>query len=109
MIQFKIVDKRYTEEHLGFLPMFLSPRLDVPAAQQLDINYQHGGGFHHFKGFAADFSGEPETWTIRYPGDPLFRIIAYAKLGEEIIAVFPHGPWVAVVQPDKSFVICRMD
>lgn len=89
---------------VGFLPEFLDERWDKPAAAQLDMNYKHGGGWQPFKGFQMD----PNTHAISYPGDPDMHPLAVASLHNEKIFVYPSG-WVAVVQPDESFEICRMD
>jgi hypothetical protein len=89
---------------LGFLPSWLDPDDPAKAAEQLGKNYQHGGGWRPFHGFKMD----PDNGTLIYPQDPPLEPIAIMILREERIAVYLHG-WVAVIQPDLSFEVCRMD
>lgn len=92
-----------TTEHLGLLPGMLDPNDPRPAKEQFNENYQHGGGWHSQPGFKLLDSG----W-IKYPGDPPFCMVAFTMLRDEIIALYEHD-YVAIVQPDGSFEICRMD
>ena len=90
-------------EQLGFLPEFL--RLgDGPAKKQLHRNYSHGGGWRPFQGFVMN---DART-TLSYPGDPLTHWVARTNLGDEEVIIFQHA-WVAVVAPDGSYEIARMD
>lgn len=102
MLHFMLKHPRATQEMLGFIPEFLSTQDPRPAVEQLDANYSHGGGWHDFEGFKMTETG------IKYPGDPEMKLLAEAKLRDETIRVYECA-WVAVVQPDGSFRICRMD
>jgi hypothetical protein len=94
------------DDILGLLPSMLNESNPAPAVEQLDHNYQHGGGWHDFKGFTlGGHDGRP---TLRYPGDPPMRAIAETKLRDERIILF-MGSWVAVVQADGSMRVSRMD
>lgn len=103
MINFTILDQRYTEEALGFIPTFLSKADGRPAAQQFHERYAHGGGWSPMKGWSMGPVGE-----ILYPGEPALAPIAVAALGEEVIRVYPSA-WVSITQPDGSFEVSRMD
>lgn len=94
---------RATWDHVGLIPDMLSEHNPKPAVQQLHDGYSHGGGWDPFNGFklAADNS-------LTYPGDPALKPIAEMKLRDELILVYEHS-WVAVIQPDRSFEVCRMD
>lgn len=103
MINFKLLHPEMTEEHLGFLPLFLAPSDPRRATEQLDSAYQHGGGWDPFKGFTLQSDN-----SLTYRGDPPLQPLAQAKLRDETI-VFYSGSWVAVIQPDRSFEVSRMD
>lgn len=104
MIKFELKHPRATQEMLGFLPEFWSEHNPASAKEQANRSYAHGGGWQQFKGFqmAGDFK------SIRYPGDPPMPLIAQAKLRNETILLFDCA-WVAIVQEDGSYEICRMD
>ena len=93
-------------ERAGLLPLFLSEHDSRPAREQLDTGYAHGGGFRPFEGFLLERHGT--GYALAYPGDPLMREVARAQLRQELVVVFEYD-WVAVIQPDDSFVIARMD
>ena len=92
-------------EMLGLIPNFLSPDDSRPAAEQFDANYQHGGGWRPYVGFAMLANGNLKS---KYPEDPDTRLLAEIKLREELIRIYEHA-WVAVVQPDGTFTVARMD
>jgi hypothetical protein len=43
-----------------------------------------------------------------YPGDPPMPALAETRLREETIRVYDCS-WVAIIQPDKRFEVCRLD
>lgn len=88
---------------LGYLPAFLSEGDPRSASEQFDSNYQHGGGWKPFEGFVMK-----PNFSIEYKGDQTLWPVAKAELRDEVIFVYPHD-WVAIVQPDLSYEICRMD
>lgn len=88
---------------VGVLPYWLDAADPRPAAEQFNTAYTHGGGWRSFDGFVLRADN-----TIKYPGDPPYKPMARMQLRDETIFVYPHA-WVAVVQPDRSFQICRMD
>lgn len=73
------------------------------ARDQLHASYAHGGGWHRFDGFIMD-----DKRRLTYPGDPPQVPMAEAKLRDETIILYPHG-WVAIVQPNGSYEVARMD
>jgi hypothetical protein len=88
---------------LGFLPAMLSERNPAPAREQLHHGYAHGGGWHPFRGHKL----LPDN-RLTYPGDPPLRPLAQTKLRDELIVLYEHA-WVAIIQPDRTFEVCRMD
>lgn len=90
-------------DHVGIIPDMLSERDPRPAREQLHDGYLHGGGWDPFKGFTL----QPDD-SIKYPGDPAHKPLAEMRLREERVLVYPHA-WVAIIQPDRSFEISRMD
>lgn len=89
----------------GYIPQMLSLLDPRPAVEQLNENYAHGGGWHDFQGFTLVPGDEPK---LTYPGDPPTHAIAYWELRDELIILFENS-WVAVVQPNGSYRISRMD
>jgi hypothetical protein len=99
---------RVSPESLGFIPSFLSREDEAGAQAQLHRNYIYGG-FQSFPGFTlVRLGSDPLSWILAYPEDPPVRALAYTRLREETIILFQYS-WVAVVQPDFSFTVARMD
>lgn len=92
-----------TIEHLGLLPGMLDPADPDSAKVQFDKSYQHGGGWCHQPGFVLS-----DDNTMTYPGDPPFGPLAMTYLRDELIIFYPCS-YVAVIQPDRTFEMCRMD
>ena len=107
MIQFH---SNRSQLSLGYIPVFFSENDPRPASEQLDEAYAHGGGFKPFNGFnLVDFHTDaPLLCRIEYPGDPAHPALAYAKLRDETLVYFQYD-WLAIVQPDHSFQISRID
>lgn len=93
----------------GLLPSFFSPKDPRPASEQLNDAYAHGGGFLPFKGFILGHDWQNVNYaSIHYPLDPPMWEVSRATLREETLILF-EGAWLAIVQPDGSNVICRVD
>jgi hypothetical protein len=92
-----------TPDRLGYLPTFLSEDDPRPAYQQIDANYEHGGGWRSFPGFTMLPNGD-----LSYPGDPPTQLLAETKLRDEVIRFYQRS-WVAIIQPDGSYDIARID
>jgi hypothetical protein len=91
-----------TREHLGAIVTFIDVRDPRSAREQLDAAYKQFGGFRPIKGFTLTEAG------LEYPGDPTMRPMAECRLREERV-ILHEASWVAVVQPDGSFEVARMD
>lgn len=87
----------------GFIPMWIDETDSRPAAKQLHDHYQHGGGWQPFTGFTLK-----DNNTLTYPGDPPTRPLVEAKFRDELIVMYNYA-WVAIIQPDRTFEVCRMD
>lgn len=98
----------FTNQHLaGYLPQFFDERDPRPAREQAHTAYAHGGGWSAFKGFTLN-GGRESTFSLSYPGDPPMRELSRAQLRDELIVLF-QSDWVAIIQPDNSYEIARMD
>jgi hypothetical protein len=99
-------------EMIGFIPSFLDLNDPRSAKEQFNERYAHGGGWDPFQtGNIADEPGRKfivKANSLDYPGDPPMRIIAEAKLRDEVIRVYDCA-WVAIIQPNGDYEICRMD
>ena len=86
---------------LGFIPSFLSEDDPRPAAEQIAARYV--GGWMPFHGFRMLPNGD-----LAYPGDAPTQLLAETKLRDETIR-FYDSAWVAIVQPDGTHEIARLD
>lgn len=89
--------------HIGDIPYWLDPDDPASARDQLDRNYGHGGGWDPFQGFTLERDN-----SISYPGDPSHEPIAQIQFRDELVCIYEYS-WVAIIQSDRSFEICRMD
>lgn len=92
------------DERVGFIDTFLSELDPRSAKDQINERYAHGGGWCPMEGWSLD----PKTFAIAYPGDPSLRPISEAKLRDEHIIVYDDA-WVAIIQPDGTFEVARID
>jgi hypothetical protein len=101
------------EEAAGLIPYMLDIEDLDGAVAQLNKSYAHGGGWRDFDGFllvphlVPGIAGRPDLF-LEYPGDPPLPRRWSARFRDEAIAVFDYS-WVAVIQRDGSFRVCRMD
>lgn len=102
LVKWEMLHPSVTEEWCGLLLYMLDDSDSRPAREQLDANYQHGGGWVPFEGFKLTKKG------IAYPGDPPMRPIAKARLRDEEVVLYECS-WVSIIQPDGSYEIARMD
>lgn len=91
--------------HLGFIPMFVSEDDPRHAREQFDAGYAHGGGWNPFGQGKWKMLA---SGNLLYPEDPPTELLFEAKLRDETIRVYDYG-FVAIVQPDGSFEVSRMD
>lgn len=95
-----------TMDDIGLIPFWLNGDDPAPAHEQLDRNYQHGGGWRPMSGFTL----HPDN-TLTYEGDPPYKPIAEFVMfpaRPERVIMYKYG-WVAIIQPDRSFEVSRMD
>lgn len=90
-----------TMDHLGYIPGFLDDADPRGAVEQINTSYI--SGWSDFKGFKM-----LPNRDLKYPGDPPTRLLAEAKLRDETL-LFYDSAWMAVVQPDGSFRVARLD
>lgn len=93
-----------TMDDVGDIPFWLDCDDPRPASEQLNEHYQHGGGWDPFKGYVL---GSDDS--LNYPDDPPLLPIAEIIWGRaERVLIYRYG-WVAIIQPDRSFEVSRMD
>lgn len=103
LIEWKMLHPKMSIDHLGFIPCWFIEGDLRRAEQVIDDCYRHGGGFRQFKGFALRADN-----SIKYPGDPILKPLASAQYGDELL-VFYDSAFLAIIQPDRSFQITRVD
>ena len=94
---------RANMEMLGWLSGMLCEDDIRPAAEQFDTTYRHGGGWQPTSGFTMKPNG-----NLQYPGDRPTRLLYETKLHDETIRFYENA-WVAIIQPNGDFEVCRMD
>lgn len=94
-----------TPDHLGFLPHILDSFDPRPTAEQIEDKYAHGGGWRPYGqgAWALD-----DDRTLHFPNDQALKPIARTFIREEQVYLYDHAV-VAVVQPDGSFDVVRLD
>jgi hypothetical protein len=97
-----LLNSHMTFDDLGFIPTFLDEDDPRPAKEQIDARYI--SGWQSFKGFTLD----PKTGIMTYPEDPPLKPLAMTQLRDEQI-LFYECVWLAIVQPDGSFEVARLD
>jgi hypothetical protein len=102
-MQVTFLHPKATMDHVGIIPDMIRESDPRPAREQLHTGYSHGGGWHPFNGFTLNAND-----TLSYPGDPPVIPLAEIRLREERIVIYRHA-WVAIIQPNRSFEVCRMD
>jgi hypothetical protein len=103
MMVWELLHPNMTPEHLGLLPGMLDLDDPRPAKEQFNENYQHGGGWLPMKGHTLS----ERNW-LHYPGDQPLRPLAQLQFRDELI-IYYDSSFVAIIQPDRSFEVCRMD
>ena len=94
----------------GLLNMMLETEDDRPAKEQFDERYAHGGGWSSFGGdkWTIDKPLSKEAVTLTYDGDEAYPELARATMRDETVILF-ESSWVAIIQPDATFEVARMD
>ena len=94
---------QFIVEMLGAIPSFLDDDDPRDAKTQINEAYRFAGGWRPFAGFKM----APDR-SIKYPGDPALPVLCETQLRDERIYYYQHS-WVAIVQPDGGYEICRLD
>ena len=103
MIVWQFLHPQMTINHLGFIKDWLSELNPADAVEQIDRNYRHGGGWFDCNGFKMRGQG-----VLFGAGDPPLWPLAKTHLRNETIYFYQHA-WVAVVQPNGSYRVARID
>lgn len=83
---------------LGLIPFFLNEADERPAAEQFDSHY----GWRPMDGWTL--KGD----VLHYGGEPPLAPLFEAQLRDEKVYVYDYA-WVAIVKPDGTFEVSRMD
>lgn len=89
-------------DYIGPLLDMIDPADKRPAREQFDAKY-HFGGWQPIPGFTLN-----KDLSLKYPRDPALKSLAAVKLHDEMVVFYDHAI-VAIVQPDGSFEVARMD
>ncbi len=93
-------------EEVGFVPMFLDINDERPAAEQIDANYQHGGGWNPMEKWTFD----RKTKMIKYPGDEPLESFAVALPNKnETVIMYPHSFMLIYNKVNKTYEVGRVD
>lgn len=94
-------------DHVGLIPYNLAEFADpsADAKKQLHDSYPHGGGWFECPGFKLN-----DDNSLKYPGDPKLLPRASFPLGTkgEMVYIYDSA-FIAVIQPDRTFNVARMD
>lgn len=101
--KWELLHPRVTMDHLGYIPGFLNESDPRPAKAQIDDNYKFGG-WQKFDGFRLS-----DNNVLCYPGDPPLKPLAQTRLHDKETILVYESAWVAIVQPDRSFEVARLD
>ena len=119
MIEFKMLHPSMKPDYLGLVPFFLNENDPRSAREQINDNYQHGGGWRSIEKFklvkpVTDLERQISPYRVarslilKYPGDPPLKPLAVAQLRDETIVLY-DGAFLAIFQPDYSFEVARID
>ena len=61
-----------------------------------------------FEGFTLHNANRTGEAYLQYPQDPPMVELARAQLNDELLILF-QSSWLAIVQPDETYVVTRMD
>lgn len=94
---------------LGFIVLWFDPRSEKSAQEQANDGYLQTGGCP-FLPTKASFTlvEEDGEYRLEHPEDPPMRELARTKIRDETIVLFDYA-WMAIIQPDGSHVISRVD
>lgn len=95
---------------MGYIPAFLNLDDPRPAKEQIDDNYQHGGGWF-------ETSSKYELIDWKKDGKCILHFTTYHERNRELsrckirdeTLIFFEGSWLAIVQPDGKTNMARVD
>lgn len=102
LVQWEFVHPRATMEMLGYIPQWFKQN-DARTAKQVINDCYAFGGFRPFKGFRLNADN-----SLKYPGDPPMMPLAQTKYNDQLLIVYQHS-WFAIIQPDGSLEVARLD
>lgn len=94
--------KEHHDVDLGLLPSFFDEDDPRSAREQIDDRYSFGGGWIPQSEFRL------EDGRLLYPGDPPYMPLAMTQMRDEILIFYTHA-FLAIIQPDGSFEVARVD
>lgn len=94
---------RFTTDMLGAIPAFLNEDDPRDAKTQINDAYGFAGGWRSMPGFKMLGNG-----ALKYPTDPPLPVLCETRLRDEVIYYYQFS-WVAIIQPDGSFEVARLD
>ncbi len=95
------------EDIVGALVLCWDKNDPRPAIEQHDERQMGNGPWSDSKG---KFKLDPETYFLKYPGDPAYKPMAIAELPltKQKIIVYNHA-WVVILDEDGSWTVDRRD
>jgi hypothetical protein len=99
-----------TPNQIGFIPDWFRNGDDVPPAQeQANAGYMQTGACPYTP-TSVEFKlvRRGDVYELQYPEDPPYKEMARTTIGDETVVVFEMA-WVAIIQPDESFVVAHCD
>ena len=99
-----VLNPNFDPRGLGFLPDILLDEDKRPVKEQLEDRYSHGGGWRPIPGITM-----LPNKTLHFPQDPPYRPSAVARINDEVVVFYEQASLLAVIQPDKTYEIVRVD
>jgi hypothetical protein len=109
ILEIELLNPHVNPEVFGIIPEFLNPDDPRPAREQFNERYAHGGGWCPSKGWQLlKDDSIYYTQSVEEGEDPRHSPLARFKFRNESIVLYDHA-WVAIIQPDRTFEVSRMD
>lgn len=94
----------YRPEDIGFVPYFFEAGDERHPAEQIAERYAHGGGWTPQEGFTIEEDG------LRYKDGAKDRLLfSFMVHGHPQTLHLYECAWLAIVEPDGSFAVSRVD
>jgi hypothetical protein len=103
VMEVELLHPRVGPDVMGILPDFLDLADPRPVREQFNERYAHGGGWSPMSKWKL-----LKDNSISYPGEDPLKPLAQLKFRKELVVLYEHS-WVAIIQPDRTFEISRMD